>query len=386
VTTRLYHDDSFLKTFRATVVAHAALRERASVVLDATAFYPEAGGQMADAGVLAGAPVRDVQVDDAGVVHHVLDGDAPAIGDAVEGVIDWPRRRVHMSLHTGQHMLSAALLEVGGAATVSARLGESGCTIDLDRAGLTERQLADAEELVNAVIDDDAPIRAWFPEPGELAALKLRREPKVDDHVRVIAIGDFDLSPCGGTHCARTGQVGPVRVLGVERYKGGTRVTFAAGRRAREVLGAHSTVLGELARSFTCGPTDVPTAIDKLRRDLADGKEQLRATQRRWAEALAAGLLVGEGKVVAAIPGGDVEVLRAVASKLIAAGRDAVLAAPNADGTAVMIARAPGSTLDCGALLKAIALACGGRGGGRPDHAEGKLPAGVDWPALVAAT
>ncbi len=390
MTVRLYHDDSFLRQFRATVVAHATHRDRPSVVLDATAFYPEAGGQMADAGVLAGAAVTDVQVDDAGVVHHVLGGDSifalASVGDPVEGTIDWPRRRVHMSLHTGQHMLSAGLLEVAGAATVSARLGESACTIDLDRAGLSERQLADAEALVNSVIDDDAPIRAWFPEPGELAALKLRREPKVDDHVRVIQIGDFDLSPCGGTHCARTGQVGPVRVAGVERYKGGTRVTFTAGKRTRDLLGAHSDALAGLAKLFSCGPTDVPTAVDKLRRELADGKEQLRAAQRRWADALADRLLAGEGRVVAAVPGGDVDVLRALASKITAAGRDALLAAPNADGTPVMIARAAGSSLDCGATLRAIAQACGGRGGGRPEHAEGKLPAGIDWTSLVAAS
>jgi alanyl-tRNA synthetase len=280
-------------------------------------------------------------------------------------------------------MLSAALLEVGGAATVSARLGESGCTIDLDKAGLTERQLAEAEDLVNAVIDDDAPIRAWFPAPGELAALKLRREPKVDDHIRVIAIGDFDRSPCGGTHCARTGQVGPVRVLAAERYKGGTRVTFAAGKRTRDVLGAHSDAIGALARAFSCQPGDVPATVEKLRRDLAEGREALKAAQRRWADALADRLLAGEGRVVAAIPGGDVDVLRALATKITAAGRDAVLAATNPDGTHVMIARAAGSTLDCGALLRSIAQACGGRGGGRADHAEGKLPAGVDWPALV---
>jgi alanyl-tRNA synthetase len=234
------------------------------------------------------------------------------------------------------------------------------------------------------VIDDDVPIRAWFPEPGELAALALRREPKVETNVRIIEIGDFDRSPCGGTHCARTAQVGPVRILAAERYKGGTRVTFAAGRRTRDILAERDRVLADLARSFTCGPTDVPAAIDKLRRDLGDTREHLKATQRRWAEALATQLLAQPGgRVVASVPGGDVETLRAIATRLTAAGRDAVLAAPGADGTPVVIARAAGSTLDCGALLRTVAAAAGGRGGGRPDHAEGKLPPDVDWPALV---
>ena len=388
MTVRLYHADSFLRQFGATVVAHATHGGRASVILDRTAFYPEAGGQMADAGVLAGRAVADVQVDDDGRVHHVVDGDGelPAVGDSVEGTIDWARRRLHMSLHTGQHMLSKGLLDVAGAATVSARLGGA-CTIDLDRDGLSDRQLAEAEELVNAVIDDDAPIRAWFPEPGELAGLALRREPKVENDVRVIAIGDFDLSPCGGTHCARTAQVGAVRILGAERYKGGTRITFASGKRAREVLAAHHDVLAQLARGFTCAPDGVPVAVDKLRRDLGETREQLRAAQRRWADGLIDQLLRdGTGRVVAAIPGADTELLRALGSRITGAGRDALLAGPAAAGTPVLLVRAAGSALDCGATLRALAQASGGRGGGRPDHAEGRLPADVDWPALVATT
>ncbi len=388
-TRRLYHDDAFLRQFTAEVIAHGSWAGRASVIVDATALYPEAGGQMADRGTLGGLAVLDVQVDDAGVVHHVLDGEAPPIGSQVAGVVAWPRRRVHMALHTGQHLLSRGLLDVAGAATLSARLGETACTIDLDRDGLGERALADAEALVNAVIDDDVAIRAWFPAPDELAALPLRREPKVDAHVRVIGVGDpgheFDLSPCGGTHCARTGQVGQIRILGAERHKGGTRITFAAGQRARDVLAAHHDTLAALGRGFTCGPADVPAAVDKLRRDLADTRDALRAAQRRHAEALADRALAEPGpRAVLAVPGGDAELLRVLAKRLTAAGRDAVLAAPGPDGTAVVVSRSAGSALDCGALLKALAQASGGRGGGKPDHAEGRLPAELDWPALVA--
>lgn len=384
MTARLYHEDSFLRSFTAAVVAHGEVAGRASVVLDRTAFYPEAGGQMADGGLLGGRAVVDVQVGADGRVHHVVEGTLPAVGEEVAGAIDWERRRVHMALHTGQHMLSRGLLDAGRAATVSARLGET-CTIDLDRE-VSEREVAEAEALVNAVVDDDVVVRAWFPEPGELAALPLRREPKVESDVRVIAIGDFDLSPCGGTHCARTAQVGQVRVLGAARHKGGTRVTFAAGRRAREVLALQHAVLAGLAREFTCGPDGVPVAVEKLRRELAGSEEQRRAVQRRWAEALAGALLAGgDGPVVAAVPDADVEVLRALASHITSAGRDALLAAPSPGGTAALFARASGSSMDCGAVLRAVAQACGGRGGGRPDHAEGRLPPGIDWAELVAA-
>jgi alanyl-tRNA synthetase len=269
------------------VSAHAAFGDRPSVVLDRTAFYPEAGGQMADRGRLGGAEVLDVQVDDAGVVHHILAGDlndvAP-VGSEVAGEIDRERRRAHMSLHTGQHMLSRALLDVAGAATVSSRLGESVCTVDVDAARLPDADVARAEELTNAVIDDDVVIRTWFPDAAELAALPLRREPKVDKEVRIVAVGDFDLSPCGGTHCTRSAQVGIVRVISVERYKGGHRLSFEAGRRARTLLGTHSSALRELGQRFSCPPVEVSQAIERLRGDLKSSRDAMKLLNERLAE------------------------------------------------------------------------------------------------------
>ncbi|MCI0573776.1 MAG: alanine--tRNA ligase-related protein, partial [Myxococcaceae bacterium] len=150
-TERLYFADPFLHRFSGRVVAHGTWAGAPSVVLDRTVFYAEAGGQMADRGVLGGLAVRDVQVDDAGVVHHVLDvpaGEAlPEVGAELTGEVDRARRRVHMALHTGQHMLSRALVDVAQAATVSSRLGETVCTIDVDLETLDERRVAEAEAL-----------------------------------------------------------------------------------------------------------------------------------------------------------------------------------------------------------------------------------------------
>ena len=387
MTERLYHADAFLRSFRGRVVAHGEHRGRPSVILDATAFYPEAGGQMADHGTFGGVAVVDVQADDAGAVLHVLDGALPPVGAELDGVIEWTRRRVHMALHTGQHLLSRALIEVAAAETVSARLGETGCTIDVTRDPVPERELAAAEALANAIIDDDLPVRAWFPEPGELASLPLRREPKVASEVRVVAIGDFDYSPCGGTHCARSAQIGSIRVLGAERYKGMTRIHFASGARARGLLGEHSELLARLARELTCSTGEVPAAVDKLRRSLADSRADVAATREQLASALAERLAASPAaEVIAVVP--DAALLRPLAGRLVAAGKDALLAAVTPDGTQVLLARAAGSSLDCGALLRKLAQATGGRGGGKPDRAEGRLPipaGAVDWPASIAA-
>ena len=388
----LYHDDAKLFTFRGHVVAHATHAGRPSVLLDRTAFYPESGGQMADRGSLDASAVVDVQVDDEGLIHHVLEGSLPAIGAEVEGSIDKPRRLVHMAQHTGQHMLSRALADVARAETVSSRLGESACTIDLDVASLDEHAAAEAESLVNAVIDDDAPIRAFFPSEDELRALPLRRQPKVHDNVRVVAIGAFDVSPCGGTHCTNTAQVGFVRIDGLERYKGKMRVTFSAGVRARTKLSREADVVRALARELTCGPEDVPAGIEKLRRELDEARQALGRVRGRVASAIAdawikATLARGERAVIGVVEDASLDLVRAVAGRITAEGDLVALLAGEADGgTIVLAARGPTSNFDCGAFLKRAALAAGGRGGGRPERAEGRLPAGIDWPAIAAAT
>jgi alanyl-tRNA synthetase len=394
-TTRLYLDDPLLLGFDASVATLATWHGRPSVVLDRTAFYPEAGGQSADRGTLHGAPVSDVQVDGDGVIHHLLEGPAPSPGDVVRGEVDRAHRRLNMSLHTGQHVLSAALAREARAPTVSSRLGETMCTIDVDRDPLPERDLARAEDLANGVLEDDLPVRAFFPPPEELARLPLRRQPQVDKDVRVVAVGDFDFSPCGGTHCTRTAQVGLVKVVGVERYKGKTRVSFLAGRLAREELARRSDALAAVGLALTCGPLEVPGAVDKLRRDATETLEALKGARVQLAQGTAEGLLaraLGSGRgiprVVAVLSDGGVEVMRAVAKRLGPhPGVEVFLATPTSDGQglSVLVTRGPGAALDCGAFLKRAALACGGKGGGGPERAEGRVPPGTDWAALVTA-
>jgi alanyl-tRNA synthetase len=383
MTRRLYHDDAYLRRFDADVVAITTFKTKPAIVLDRTAFYPEAGGQLGDRGQLGGLAVLDTQETDDGTIVHLISGEPPAVGTRVTGELDWQRRRQHMAQHTAQHLLSGALLDRAQAPTASARLGESSLTIDVARDRIPDGELAAAEDLANDVVDDDLAIRAWFPSPDELAQLKLRRDPKVSADIRVVAIGEFDLSPCGGTHCARTSQLGAVRITDAERYKGMTRVTFTAARRGRAELFSRDQVLRGLASQFSCGPAEVPAAVDKLRRDAEAAGAELTQLRSRLATTLIS-QLPGTGTVISAIPS-DAELLRSVAAKLVTAGRDAILCAPDDGGATVVVMRASGSTLDCGALWKQLAAKLGGRGGGRADRAEGRLTTAItDWPATVA--
>ncbi|HEY3821587.1 MAG TPA: alanyl-tRNA editing protein [Polyangiaceae bacterium] len=391
-TDKLYWADPFTTTFEASA-RPGELAGQPTVVLDRTVFYPESGGQLADRGTLtlAGAGgrelhVEDVQIDDAGIIHHRVAEPLDGVGGVVRGAIDAARRRDHMAQHTAQHALSAALVDVARAETVSSRLGASACTIDVEGA-LDERGLARAEDLVNAVVMDDVPVRSLFPTPDELARMPLRRAPKVDRDVRVIDIEGFDVSPCGGTHCTRSGQIGVVRVVGLEKYKGGWRVTFHAGRRALEDARRKEGVLAELARELTCGMLDVGSAVGKLRGEVKARMDALSTTRGELVELLAEKVLAahppdagGTTRIVLVRPRDDVPMLRTLAGRL-SARPDVVAFCASDDGgqgdLSIVVQRGAGASFDCGAWLKGVAGKLGGRGGGRPERAEGRLPKGA---------
>jgi alanyl-tRNA synthetase len=412
-TEKLYWSDPWARTFDAKPSA-GELAGRRSLVLDRTLFYPEAGGQLADTGAVRMAgktlEVVDVQIDDQGVIHHLLaDADAAALpglldsskgeGDdarVASGTIDAARRREHMASHTAQHALSRAFVEVARADTISSRLGSTACTIDVQGA-ITERDVARAEDLAVAVVMDDVPVRSLFPTQEELAKMPLRRAPKVDRDVRVIEIEGFDLSPCGGTHCTRTGQIGVVRVAGFERYKGSWRITFHAGKRALEDARQKEAVLADLAREFTCGLLDVGGAVGKLRADLKARSDALSAARGELVELLASRVFEahppdpgGTTAIVLERSHDDLGMLRALAGRLAArADVVAFCAAPderNAEERLIVVQRGPAASFDCGAWLKAVATAHGGRGGGRPDRAEGRLPSLPPLEELVRST
>ncbi len=379
-TQRLDQEDALRFEFESKVTAHASLQGRPSLILSASAFYPESGGQMADMGSLqcatGGLRVIDVQIEN-GLLHHIVEGALPPIGERITGQIDAVRRRTHMALHSGQHMLSAALAMHANAETVSSRLGESGCTLDVDRDGLTARTLDACESLVNKVIDEDRPVRAFFPSADELAAMQLRRTPKNEGPIRVVVIAGFDITPCGGTHVLHTSQIGMLRVEGFERYKGGTRIHFSAGPRARRTLFQHDSILRDLARRLETAPTSLPEALTRLQGASQELRTELGKQASIVATLLADQIRVGQpGQVrIHVLREGGKELARLVADQL---SKDAntlnVVMVSLGETAHVVIARGPQSVHDCKALFAELAKRTGGKGGGRPERAEGTAP------------
>ncbi len=388
-TKKKYWDDPFATKLETTGAASSELDGKPSIVLGETIFYPEGGGQLGDVGTLVvgdrSVQVIDTQIDDAGAIHHLVPSAvACGVADAVVCSIDAARRRDHMAQHTAQHMLSRALLDVASAPTVSARLGASACTLDVDRAAIADAELHRAEDLVNDVIRSDVAIRALFPTAAELAKMDLRRAPKVDAGVRIIDIEDFDLTPCGGTHCTRTGQIGLLRLAGVERYKGKLRVSFHAAGRALADARTKEGALVSLANKLTCGLLDVGAAVAKLQADLKARGDALSSARGELLELLAKSILAdnpasptGTTIVRTERTSDDIGMLRSLAGKLVSTRPDvvAICTALDAEGALlVVVQRGSTASFDCGAWLKGLAERTGGRGGGRPERAEGRLP------------
>ncbi|MFO7694259.1 MAG: DHHA1 domain-containing protein [Vicinamibacterales bacterium] len=375
MTERIYYTDPACIEFDATVVASSTVGGRPVAVLDRTAFYPTSGGQPCDTGALGEVEVTDVVDQEDGTIGHAVS--APlAEGTRVHGRVDWARRFDHMQQHTGQHILSAAFDRLHRARTVGFHLGAVLSTLDLDKV-LSPEAMAAAESEANSVVWEDRPVSIRFATPEEAASLTFRKEPTRSGPLRVIEVEHFDMSACGGTHVARTGQVGVIALRAWEKFRGGMRLEFVCGGRAlREFRVLRDAVAGSL-RFLSVAPQELPSAIEGAQGENKDLRRTIRDLHERLAVHEAAALVkralpVGEARVIVdTLEGWDQAGLKALASA--AAGRPGVVAAllSTLDPALVVIARAPDVTLDAAAVLKALLQQFGGRGGGKPELAQG---------------
>jgi alanyl-tRNA synthetase len=382
MTERLYYVDSVLASFDATVVSTADADGRPGVILDRTAFYPSSGGQPFDTGRLGTATVVDVIDRDDGEIVHVLDGPLPS-GATVHGEIDWPRRFDHMQQHTGQHVLSAAFDRLFGVRTVSFHLGAEVSTIDLSRE-VTPAEVAAAETESCRVVWDDVGVVVRFVSEDEARALAFRKEPVRSGPLRIVEVPGFDISACGGTHVPRTGMIGIIAVAGAERFKGGSRVTFVCGTRTLVTYRRLRDVVAAATRSLSVSPAEVVPAIERFRAEARDAAKALRRAQEELAghqaalfrrEAQDAG---GLGLVLKVMPDWDAAALKTLASAIVSEPGLVVVAAGGGRPVPVVIARSKDVDLDAGAWMTRAAAALGGRGGGRPELAQGGLTADPD--------
>jgi alanyl-tRNA synthetase len=395
-TERLYYTDAYRTAFDAQVVACAPRAAstpdappRYAVRLSSSAFYPTSGGQPFDTGTLGGARVLDVLDEDDGRVVHVTDRPLEP-GTVVAGAVDWARRFEHMQQHTGQHVLSAAFDRLFSNRTESFHLGTDSCSIDLARE-VSADDVARAIDEANRIVWEDRPVTRALRVGAEAAAIAAAQEGAGERRtLRLVEVADYDLSACGGTHVSSTGAIGIIVAGGWEKFRGGSRLQFLCGVRVRRRFDLWRDALAATMKHLSVVPEELAEGVERLQGENKAVQRALRAAQEKLAvfEAralVARGTRVGPRLVIVEVlPDLDAAGLKAMAAAAAAEPGTVVALFSATSPALVVVACGAGAGVDAGATLKALVAQFGGKGGGKPDLAQGGGLQGSSG-ALIAA-
>ncbi|MBQ4283127.1 MAG: hypothetical protein IJB96_04280 [Lachnospira sp.] len=262
---RLYDSLPYETEFEAEVLACEPDSDKEGiciVVLNQTLFFPEEGGQSPDKGMINGCEVLDVQIKD-GVIYHALSGEL-AVGSRVEGRIDWTHRFNNMQQHSGEHIFSGLVNKHFGYDNVGFHLSDQTVTMDFNGV-LSEEDVTMIELEVNRVIVKNVPIVATFPTKEELEKLEYRSKKEINEQMRIVTIEGVDVCACCAPHVRTTGEIGMLKVVGCQNYKGGVRISILCGFRALEDYKSKTAIVAGLVAGLSEKPENVITAVDKLK-------------------------------------------------------------------------------------------------------------------------
>ena len=381
MTNKLYLHDSYLKSCTAEIVQNVRLDGKPGIILDNTVFYPTSGGQPHDTGTINDINVLDVcENTDRQIVHFL---EQPIKGSKALCRLDWAKRFDHMQQHTGQHLLSQAFLHIMGANTLSFHLGEQSATIDVDKPDLSTATIHKVEDLCVQIIYENSKIRVHEVDRKELHRYPTRKPPETEDRIRIIEIKDFDFSPCGGTHCARTGEIGLIKIWRHENYKGGTRIHFKCGLRALHDYQVKSEVLKQLTITMSSAESVLYNIILKL-------KDVFNHTRRERDQFLKALMDYEADKLISESPAyegilliskefieQDMKAMSMLANMIIEKTSSTVIlfGTTGQASARLLFQRSSDLNFDMLMLMQKACAAIDGRGGGKAHKAQGGGPA-----------
>ncbi len=290
---RPYYNDPYTVKFGATVTESSKRDDKFLVALDNSYFYPTSGGQEHDTGFIGDKEVLDVFEED-GRILHVVSAEVPV--GRVDCRINWDRRFRNMQQHTGQHILSAAFENLFDIETVSSRLGDYTGTIDLSRQP-TGDEVAKVVAEANRVILENRPVVVHFADRESISSFNLRKPPKVEGTVRIIEVRDFDMSPCGGTHCTHTSEIGVILTGNIEKVKSAlVRIEFYCGTRAIRRYYELLKSTHDSSRSLSTGVEEIPSAIERLKAQLQEKDSRIRFLTGKMLDELCNKLIARSGE------------------------------------------------------------------------------------------
>ena len=366
---KLFYEDSHLKTFTATVTGCTEVKKGWEVTLDATAFYPEGGGQPCDTGILGDANVLAVK-EQGEMILHLCDKPL-TVGSTVNGKIHWDRRMDHMQQHSGEHMVSGVIHQRYGYHNVGFHMGSDVVTIDFD-GPIPVEALQDIENTVNAGIWEDFPVKCWYPSEEELPTVPYRRKKDLPWPVRIVEFPDFDICACCGTQVKRTGEIGLVKLLSCVKFHEGVRIEMVCGKRALHLLSDAYEQNKQVSQAFSAKIGETGQAARRMNETLTAEKFRSAGLEKRLFAYIAQGYA---GQTMAVhfeenlTPNGNRELCDAIADFAAVA---VTLSGTDENGYSICIIS---RTEDAKTIGTEAAKALNGRGGGKKEAFQGNLKA-----------
>lgn len=312
MTEKLYDKDSHLKEFTGTVLSCKKMEEKYAATLNRTAFFPEGGGQQSDRGYLGDAYISDVQIKNGEILHFA---DKPlSVGQAYDCKLDFDFRFRNMQNHSGEHIISGIVHRLYGFNNVGFHLGAE-MTMDFD-GELTRRQLDEIEDLANKAVYENLPVKAYYPTDEELKRLDYRSKLDLKENVRIVEIKGVDVCACCAPHVKATGEIGVIKILDFEKYKGGVRLIVKCGADAlRDYREKYKNVL-EISNLLSAKQPTVSAAVVRLNDQLSAEKAETAALKKRLIAEKAAGFAPDTDKTAVFENGLDIKELQLLANAL----------------------------------------------------------------------
>ena len=385
-TIKLYDRDAYATEFEADIIScepNKADVKRFDIILNQTLFFPEEGGQSPDMGILGGYRVVDVQIKN-GVITHTVDTSADdccevekeaelAAGVHVQGKIDWQHRFYNMQQHSGEHIFSGIVHRRFGFENVGFHLSDSVVTMDFSGV-ISPEDIAEVEHEVNVAISKNIPIEVTYPSRDELAQLEYRSKIEIEGQVRIVTVPGYDVCACCAPHVKRTGEIGMLKVMNYQNYKGGVRVSILCGFRALEVFRQKCDIISELMGIFTTNQEALVDNVTKLKAVNQSLKSELGTAKSALLDYKVAELPTDTDNAVLFECGIDTNTARNCVNALVEkySGFSAFFMGNDEEGYSFIIGS---KNADCNTVAAALRNKLGARGGGKPVMVQGSVKA-----------
>lgn len=368
MTEKLFYQDSHRSTFTANVQEVRPSANGYEIILDRTAFFPEGGGQSSDTGSLGGVSVSDVQEIDGKIIHYT---DGPLVeGTEVEGCIDWTERFSKMQQHTGEHIVSGLIHKIYGYHNVGFHLGTDSVTLDFNGV-VPKEKLHEIEQLANEAVAKNLPVQVLYPTDEELSKISYRSKIEIEGQVRIVVIDGYDVCACCAPHVKQTGEIGLIKLVGMQNYKGGVRISMLCGFRALEDYYQKEKNNREIAVMLSAKEYETAVEVERLQEELAMKKAKIAELERKFLEQKVETLDIS-GEIVCLFEETDPVMTRELVNLLLKKGAKmaAVFSGNEREGYRYVLGSRSLDVRENGKLLNE---AFQGRGGGKPEMVQGTV-------------